>query len=608
MSRALAALLLFASTPAYAFEITTTTTGADVHVARFPIVYDVVGAELAVPTRRAFDTWAKTSGGTIVPSYGGLADAAVPMDGVTTIVALETWDRSFGPTDQVVAHAEVFYDVTTGVTDESDIYLNAQRFTFEPTNGFDPESVVLHELGHALGLAHTCGDPGRTYPSCFDLPPGARALLDAVMAPTLAVARLRRSPTADDAAAIEAQYGAGGRVPELVAVERRCPSGELALLGAFEPDDEVVLRGEDGSTTVVDATNEGTILVLGAIEITADVLVRDRASGGYDSLVDVDVPAACAPPDDDPPPPEDGCGCSATQRRGSPWSAFLFLLLVGVTFARRSFQTRRVVVRAILLVVGLVMVAPTSAFAFKCSRVAPDTGPSLVWETREIGWYAHPAAFTLVPNGEAEVRGSYETWEAIDCSDMTMPFLGVKDTARAEYNETGANENVVVAVASGWNYDRAAIAVTTSAYDTRTGQVVDADIEINSESFRFAVVDSSCRKTSGTMDLRNTLTHEVGHVLGLEHPPNSARYAETTMFASAPPCEIQKRDLAEDDQEGICTIYPTGQPTQQCFPPEGPNFALVAEDEGYGGCSHQSGRASPYLLLMPLLLLLRRRS
>ena len=142
----------------------------------------------------------------------------------------------------------------------------------------------------------------------------------------------------------------------------------------------------------------------------------------------------------------------------------------------------------------------------------------------------------------------------------------------ASFSPTGPNRNIVTFVDRGWPYDDAVIAVTTNAFDSKTGVIFDSDVEINDEYFalRLAADDGSgCSFEDGEMDLRNTLTHEVGHMLGLDHPPGTRAYRLTTMYASAPSCEVQKRTLETDDIAGVCFIYPTGAATQQCFEPEG---------------------------------------
>ncbi|MBK7778308.1 MAG: hypothetical protein IPI43_30075 [Sandaracinaceae bacterium] len=156
----------------------------------------------------------------------------------------------------------------------------------------------------------------------------------------------------------------------------------------------------------------------------------------------------------------------------------------------------------------------------------------------------------------------------------------------AEAPDAGPFENVVTFVASGWDYDRAIIALTTTTFDDR-GQIKDADIELNDQHFEFFVDGKACAPAVGRMDLRNTLTHEVGHVLGLDHPPIGLR-------TKTPPCTPARRparpssSLADDDMAGLCAIYPIGAANQPCFPADGSGFVVVDEDDGLG-CTTTGG-------------------
>lgn len=127
-------------------------------------------------------------------------------------------------------------------------------------------------------------------------------------------------------------------------------------------------------------------------------------------------------------------------------------------------------------------------------------------------------------------------------------------------------------------YDPRAAAITTLCYDTGTGAILDADIEINGVDWAI----SSAGRSSGAgplADLDNTFTHELGHFLGLDHtcwsdplkpqpfdedgdpvpscdaPDLPPEITEATMFAFQDPGETKKASLEEDDVDGMCAIY-----------------------------------------------------
>ena len=214
---------------------------------------------------------------------------------------------------------------------------------------------------------------------------------------------------------------------------------------------------------------------------------------------------------------------------------------------------------------------------------------------------------------EQDVRAAFDAWDEVGCTDFDFVYDGIVDDVTAGFENNDSDTNAVIWVSSDWpsNLD-GALAVTTTSFSPSTGIVVDVDIELNGERFAFTRVgETRCNPASNVQDLRNTLTHEVGHLIGLDHPPESFAFRETTMFATAPACETKKRTLEQDDIDGICFIYPTAAPTQRC---EGTLVPPPSDsgDDG-GGCTHVradrgwSALTSVWLVVVAVGLLRWRR-
>lgn len=177
------------------------------------------------------------------------------------------------------------------------------------------------------------------------------------------------------------------------------------------------------------------------------------------------------------------------------------------------------------------------------------------------------------------ITWSFDQWNQVDCSAMQLTYDGPTSNSAAEFNQKpgASNMNLVVFRDDHWDAVASAqtFALTSVTFNPKTGIIGDADIEINAQSFPISVVDPA---EPNRVDLRNTLVHEIGHFIGLDHvsDPNA------TMYYAADLGDTDKRTLAQDDIDGICHIYPADGGDLTC---EGPTTGGNAGSGGSGSGS-----------------------
>ncbi|MFO0597455.1 MAG: matrixin family metalloprotease [Myxococcaceae bacterium] len=141
----------------------------------------------------------------------------------------------------------------------------------------------------------------------------------------------------------------------------------------------------------------------------------------------------------------------------------------------------------------------------------------------------------------------------VDEATPALEVTSVVGAAKAIGYVVGATDNTnSVIVLDDWPYSEKALAVTLVTLNARTNEILDADVAFNAEAHKFRVLDGSPSDGKVFDDVQNTITHELGHVLGLMHNDGED---DLVMFPSAPPGELIKRQLKQDDRDGLLSLY-----------------------------------------------------
>jgi hypothetical protein len=233
-----------------------------------------------------------------------------------------------------------------------------------------------------------------------------------------------------------------------------------------------------------------------------------------------------------------------------------------------------------------------------------DQGAPLFWKNACVGYSIQKEASRQVSFEDASnaITRAFTKWTGSTCptdgagasrTSIDVRDLGPVACAAVQYNQDQPNQHVIVFRDDSWphNDSNNTLALTTVTFNPDTGEIYDADMEINTFQQRVTVNDPI---PPDGYDFASIVTHETGHFLGMAHSGDP----HATMFAHYQPGSTTLRNLTQDDIAGICTVYaPNGDRAlagdktmveDSCDPTPRHGFGGACEQTTKKGCTGSS--------------------
>jgi hypothetical protein len=137
-----------------------------------------------------------------------------------------------------------------------------------------------------------------------------------------------------------------------------------------------------------------------------------------------------------------------------------------------------------------------------------------------------------------------------------VPRVTVSDEAAPGYQLAERTNGIYLM--NPWPFPKEQLAVTVSTYASN-GRMIGADILVNGETDYALLAEGGDHVGMHQHDLGAVLTHEMGHVLGLDESPDDE---SATMWPYIRGGEVHQRTLSEDDEQGVIEAYAGAAPAE----------------------------------------------
>ncbi len=196
----------------------------------------------------------------------------------------------------------------------------------------------------------------------------------------------------------------------------------------------------------------------------------------------------------------------------------------------------------VLSILSLVFWSGTTAGYVRITTTT--TGIELRWTDTPITYYINANGAPQIPNGSEflAVHAAFDAWENVPSAAVDFDFGGT--TPLRSVGRDGLN--VITFADDSGLLGSQTLAATFSFINHSNGVLEESDIAFNPNH------DFSTSGEEDKFDIQSVVTHEVGHMLGLDH----SGVVSSVMGPFAAVTQVFQRVLQYDDIAGVSEIYP----------------------------------------------------
>ena len=187
-----------------------------------------------------------------------------------------------------------------------------------------------------------------------------------------------------------------------------------------------------------------------------------------------------------------------------------------------------------------------SGTAASYTRFVSSSGNSPRWLSMPVPFWINDRGSPQILNGSdfEAILASFRTWENVPSAGIRFDYRGT--TPAATVGRDGMN--IVSFTDNSTPLGSSTIAATFSYYRVQGSEILSDESDIVfSPSLQY-----STSGEAGKFDIQSVLTHEIGHLLGLDH----SGLLSSVMVPFGATGQIHQRTLTYDDIAGVSEIYP----------------------------------------------------